>query len=378
MSNNNSAPPQAHESTVEAKIDETPDIGASDAGAQRERPKTKAVLKVLSFESLVDAVYDGSLTRVNFTKDETTAIDSGPLNISFQRHDVVGTALNDRTLSRSYQLLLIGTRWGNAAVASRIFELAIQVLKQHPVFKTEYLTAALNGQDLLAPEDAINRFTRQDFTSFELNDNGGQLSKAEIHRCKANGISSLLLFYWKTRSKSARWVLDQIQLIQANRSSRKGTTEVEKVHSLILTRDLDLVSSVYGLLQPEIADLRTDLEDARLRLQRSNELNNKLSVTLAEAESQLEESRSKARTLESELVQMRERYDTDTAHLRDDIEAIRGRVRARLNDEVTLLDEGLHALRRDPPKVHVMVDHAERAIDGLKREIKSLDREESK
>ena len=55
--------------------------------------------------------------------------------------------------------------------------------------------------------------------------------------------------------------------------------------------------------------------------------------------------------------------------MRNDYEDLRGRVLRRLREDTALLEEGLHALRREPPKVHVMEDHAERAIDALKREM---------
>ena len=63
-------------------------------------------------------------------------------------------------------------------------------------------------------------------------------------------------------------------------------------------------------------------------------------------------------------------------HLSDDLEHLRSRLLRRLKAEVGLLDEGLHALRRDPPKIRVMEDHAERALEGLKKEIKELGTDE--
>jgi len=62
------------------------------------------------------------------------------------------------------------------------------------------------------------------------------------------------------------------------------------------------------------------------------------------------------------------------AHLLDDLETMRGTTLRRLTDDVALLREGLHALRRDQPKVHIMVDHAERVIDALTAHIKQLQR----
>ena len=65
-------------------------------------------------------------------------------------------------------------------------------------------------------------------------------------------------------------------------------------------------------------------------------------------------------------------HENAKAHWKDDYEQLRGQVLRRLNDELPLLVDGLHALRRDPPKVHIMIDHAERAIEGLESEVKRL------
>ena len=59
----------------------------------------------------------------------------------------------------------------------------------------------------------------------------------------------------------------------------------------------------------------------------------------------------------------------------EDYEKLRGQMIRRLKTEIELLDEGLHALRLDEPKIHVMDDHAERAIGGLKKELERLKRD---
>jgi hypothetical protein len=64
--------------------------------------------------------------------------------------------------------------------------------------------------------------------------------------------------------------------------------------------------------------------------------------------------------------------DTEAAHLRDDIELLRTRVLRRLKADVELLELGLEGLRRPEPKVHVMMDSAERVADALRKEIKNL------
>ena len=68
-------------------------------------------------------------------------------------------------------------------------------------------------------------------------------------------------------------------------------------------------------------------------------------------------------------------HQTAVTHLRDDFERLRTRVLRRLSRELDLLDEGMGAIRREPPRLHVMLDHGERATSGLREEIKNLERE---
>ena len=55
----------------------------------------------------------------------------------------------------------------------------------------------------------------------------------------------------------------------------------------------------------------------------------------------------------------------EVAHLEDDLEKVRGDTIRVLTAEIRMLGDGLHALKKDPPKVHVMIDHAERSRDSL-------------
>ena len=47
-----------------------------------------------------------------------------------------------------------------------------------------------------------------------------------------------------------------------------------------------------------------------------------------------------------ELQNERIERENEIAHLRDDYEQLRGRILGRLREEISLLNEGLHALRR--------------------------------
>lgn len=79
--------------------------------------------------------------------------------------------------------------------------------------------------------------------------------------------------------------------------------------------------------------------------------------------------------LQDKVAQAVRDHQTAVTHLRDDFERLRTRVLRRLSRELDLLDEGMGAIRREPPRLHVMLDHGERATSGLREEIKNLERE---
>ena len=93
---------------------------------------------------------------------------------------------------------------------------------------------------------------------------------------------------------------------------------------------------------------------------------------LASLEERLKDAKERLDCTIDDLNAERRDRGIERTHIQDAYESLRGRVVRRLEGELSLLKEGLHALRRDPPKVAVMDDHADRAIDGLTREIEQL------
>jgi len=112
--------------------------------------------------------------------------------------------------------------------------------------------------------------------------------------------------------------------------------------------------------EAEVLQTRTEALEAELADQKA---------AASEAEAKWE---SEKQALVEQIESMRIAHGTETAHLRDDLERQRTRVLRRLKSDLHLLEEGLQALGRPEPKVHVMVDHAERIGDALRQEIKNL------
>ena len=64
--------------------------------------------------------------------------------------------------------------------------------------------------------------------------------------------------------------------------------------------------------------------------------------------------------------------DDDTIKMLHEMEMLRGRLIRRLTDSADMLDVGLAALRKDAPRVEVMVERAEVVLESLRAEIRNL------
>ena len=62
-----------------------------------------------------------------------------------------------------------------------------------------------------------------------------------------------------------------------------------------------------------------------------------------------------------------EQNRSDRAHLINDYEILLGHVMRHLDSDIEMLESAQIALSRNPPKVHVMVDHADRVIHVMKK-----------
>lgn len=100
-----------------------------------------------------------------------------------------------------------------------------------------------------------------------------------------------------------------------------------------------------------------------------------LSATVTQLTLQLDQQRIANEDLQRTAIQSSRDAEAALAHARDSYERLRTRVLRRLSRDVELLDEGMLAIRREPPKLHVMTDHGERALSGLREEIRTLQKE---
>lgn len=326
-----------------------------------------------SVSQLLRAVYNGKFKRSTLKKAELAAMQSARPPSGPESVELVGLALPDRTLARTRQLMLIGAGLGGSVIAGQITKLARDVLRSHPAFKSESLAGVLeNLPDAPTGDKAVLALTSQDYASLPWPEGNKSMRKKECEQCKGNAVHCLLLLFRATRGVSVERIQRHLQTGLWAPAARRYSTEIEKLRALITTRDPAAASITYWLLEKQVVEQTQNAEFARKSEERAAARASQLEDQLAEVQMALAAAQSEVDRLTKDQKGATQAHENDKAHWKDDYEQLRGQVLRRLKDELSLLDEGLHALRRDPPKVHVMVDHAERAIDGLKREMEQL------
>lgn len=330
------------------------------------------------FELLRRAYDPGAKRRLGVSKGEQAAVAEGPCLTETERDEILLLAREDTTLERTRELLLLlaeGSGLGAASATVRSF--VGNVLRQHPAFRHETLVASIEAP---IPELQLQETARALYTlilkSLLRSEVESAFPKKVRQRCRRNAFHCLLL-WWREDHGLSVTDLQRLLLATCWGELLAGQkTETKRLRTLFLSRDPDAAAVAMAGMQDEAVGWarRTDVARQTAAELRGHvaDLQGKIASLTEDLERERQDGQATFRTLQAE----RQEWVHERSHRVDQYEALKGRVLHRLKKEAGLLDEGLQALRRNPPKVHVMDDHAERAIEGLKREIELIREEQ--
>jgi hypothetical protein len=320
---------------------------------------------------LIRESYRGKRKRLNVTRAALDELQSGLKLEAANREDLVRLSASDKTLERTRELMLLSAeRFGNSTLAGIVRDIVGDVLRSHPAFVATALAGVLeNLPEALNDDAALQVVASQSYGALRWPDGSALLTKKQAEQCRVNAVCCMLLWLRETRGLSVERVQRLLHAAAWAPAARRQKTDAQKLRALMQARDRAALGIAWSVLEKEVQRHRQDAiaaRDAETRAaDRAIQIENQLTEVIAQAEA----GRAEVDRLTAELQKARQDHENEKAHMRAEYEDLRGRVVRRLRQEVSLLDEGLHALKRQPPKVHVMQDHAERAIDGLKSEI---------
>jgi hypothetical protein len=333
-----------------------------------------------SFGDLLRAAYGGNQRRLIPKKAEIAAMSCAAKLEPSEREELLGRAASDRTLERTRELMLLGmARFDTPALVSQLREFVGEVLRRHPAFLAESLAAALeNRPDGPSEEGAVRTLTTQAFTALQWPQGSSALNKKEAEQCRLNALRCLLLWFRQTRGTTIERIERYLQNSVWASVAQHYKTDLQKLRVLLNTRDAAGIAVACSVLEKRALEQNQRAAAAREAEERATMRAPPPPAELVNVKTQVETATVEIKHLTEEISNARLAHENEIAHMRNDYEELRGRILRRLREELSLLDEGMHALRRDPPKVHVMEDHAERAIDGLKREMERIKQDEIK
>ena len=361
--------------SVEASTNAPESAGATEKPmAQAETVTRSTATQLKSYANMLDAAYGSTRRRWKPTGSEIREMRVGPKLDHVERGRLLDVAASDRTLKRTRELMLFGLNrldGGNRQGPIRGF--VRDVLHRHPAYQSRSLSAALEHPDSADDRYAVQLISTLNYTSLSWHQRSA-LSITQAKTCRTNALHCLLL--WFHESLSSPLPLERIQEYLHTelwaRSAARRTSETQRVHLLIKNREHAATAIVCSTLQGQIVESKRQADACRTAESQAIARTRTLEETLASLEERLNDAQKQLDSATDDLNAERRDRGIERTHMQDAYESLRGRVVRRLEGELSLLKEGLYALRRHPPKVAVMDDHVDRAIDGLTREIEQL------
>ena len=323
---------------------------------------------------MLRAAYSPIRRRWKPTGTELREMRAGPNLDKTEREQLLDMAAMDHTLKRTRELMLLGLKRLDGGNRERpVHGFARDILRHHPAYQLKSLQAALEHPERSDDKHAVQIISNVNYASLPWQE-GFTLSTPQARTCRTNALQCLLL--WYREGLSPPLPLERIHYYLHTElwvpSAARRTSESEQVQILIKTRDHAAAAIASSTFQRQAVESRRQADASRAAESRAIAQTRTLEESLTSLEERLKDAQTRLeRATEVLNAEQRDR-GIERTHLQDDYEKLRGRVVRRLEAELSLLKEGLQALRRDPPKVAVMDDHADRAIDGLTCEIERL------
>lgn len=333
-------------------------------------------VRLPTIADLLREAYGSKRKRLAPSKADLKSMQSTPKLEPEQREHMLQLAASDRTLERSRELLLLSVeKLAHHPVDGQLRDFLREVLKRHPAYRDPSLSGVLeNLPDAVSVDTAVATVSAQSFDRLPWPEGTPPLMKGQVEALQLAAVHCLLLWMRVTRGLSTERIQGLLQSACWARPQRRHESDGRILRTLILARDRVALGIACSLLETKARENARIADAAREAEERARAIGDRLKGSLDEANAQMERERSLNRELLERIEQERREHENEKAHMQNEYEDLRGRIHHRLRQEVILLDEGLTALKRQPPKVHVMEDHAERVIDALKSEIERVRR----
>lgn len=329
-----------------------------------------------NLQSFVTLAYAKKGKRIGMKKKVAIAIAQGPPPDDAAWARIQDLARNDVLLAVPKQILLAAIpNKGTSRAWARLLEACLAALRVHPASSelVPMLQSASGGSDKV--DGLLDQATAFRFGTIHRPGSTKPLSVSDVAMLRANVTGTVALWMVAVWGVASQTVMRSLHERVWSTESLRASAMTEAWRRILDVRDPSALGLVCDAYVSEADHARRNADAARASEAAAQRRMADLEATLATLNAQLDQERSTNEGLRRAVVQASQDAEAALSHARDDYERLRTRVLRRLIREVELLDEGILAIKREPPKLHVMTEHGDRALSGLREEIKALQRE---
>ena len=284
-------------------------------------------------------------------------------------------ARGDTLLAVPRQILLLSQEVkGLPGLKAALTSLVANVMLRHPVFSGAGVQGALrNLPEGLPPAEALARVS-----AFEPGPSAEAepLKGGDLRDLRHNAVRLFITWLAVNRSLNSEELSSLLFQVVWQPAAKELADDNARLRALTDIGQVAGVGLACQRFRQQAIEARTQQDQA---LREATNLRDRLSAAetqLADTAQQLEDVRSELQALRessaAEMETLRRQHAVEKTHLQHELEQLRGRLVKRLTDSVDMLEVGLSALRKDTPRVPVMVERAEHVVDALRAEVQVL------
>jgi hypothetical protein len=369
--------PDAQDSREEPPVDTKP-IDQADLPVERSVTKKRSSRSktITNAAELIAYIYARKGKPVILKPKVVALVCQNPTLEERQFDELLGLARRDLRLAVPVQLLLVTLGISHTALRASLREFAGAVLRDHPAFSSQQMNAALRnlpeGPDV---ERSLKLISSVDFLKRQPLPDKMKRAKRALAGLRVNATYSLALWFAETRGLKPEDLAGPLFLTLWQPDANQARDALRQFRLLTANHDVEAVGAACAFFKRQADNMSATAARAEKAEADAVEKSQALTVSVSNLRGELNNREEQIAALDTQVQNQKQDYENKLAHARDDRENLRARVLRRLKDDVRLLDEGVHALQRDPPKVRIMEDHAERALDALRKEIHQLEAE---
>ena len=341
------------------------------------KPKPKPKVEVETLGQFITYAYGKKGQKLALSSKVERIIAQNP-KLTVDEMDRVSSLIKeDVVLAVPRQLLLVArTVQGYPALRGALNDFVRNVMLGHPLFMQRGIAAAVQNLDAAPnPAEALKLLATTEKQLLPA-DVVESMKDAEFEQLRVNAVNCMAVWLAHVKGLSIATTADMLFVALWRPQASVLEHDTSKLRALTQIDELGAIGVACDEYRRQAQDKHAQADAAAREASGLRERVSSVEDELSRARDVIERQEATMSAMEAAridaLAAITSSAETEAAHIRDDLEQMRTRVLRRLKADVDLLELGLEALRRSEPKVHVMMDSAERVTDALRKEVKNL------